>query len=159
MDQYPRTTVAADVGLLTFLFCLAGGAVVGGVGLPLSWVVKFGWDRDIAGAVLIGGAVGLGFGMVLGILGALVLGAFAAVALVPYRGARATRHIMGVTATIFVTLWWGLLYWALGVWPSGAVLWSMVVPSLAAGWLLGPVTARQFIARCEHPIEPEPAHP
>lgn len=149
MDPHQRSNVATDVGLLTWLFCLLGGAAVGAIGLPLRVLVESGWDRDIGGVALIGGVFGLGFGMVLGAIGALVLGAFAAVVLVPYRGAATTKRIMGVAAALFVASGWCVLFLGLGVLPSGVALWSMIVPSVAGASLLGPVTVRQFIVRNE----------
>jgi hypothetical protein len=43
--------------------------------------------------------------------------------------------------------------------PSGPLLWTLIVPSLAGASFLGPVTAKQFIARNEHPIESQTQPP
>lgn len=114
MDSYTRANLAGDVGLRTFLLCAAGGAAIGTIGLPLTVMLSGRSGDTIQGAAALGVAAGLGFGLLLGVVGAFVMGGFAALTLVPYRGRRRTHMIMRVAATAYVGLGWSGLLALLG---------------------------------------------
>jgi hypothetical protein len=152
MDGGSRLGLATTVALRTFVICTFGGMAVGLVGGPVLAALQGAPGEVVWAYSLFGAPFGMMLGMVLGVVGAFVLGAFAALALVPYRGAATTKRIMGFAAAVFVASGWCVLFWAIGELPAAPVLWSMIAPSVAGAALLGPITASGFIRRNESPI-------
>ena len=149
-----RPRVFWRIAWRSLVSCIGGGAAIGAVFAAGFVIIDAFRDvtektevKDIALVGYIGGA----FGLLLGIVAAVVLGLVAAFVLVPYPGAQKTRRVIRTVGMILVGLFSLLFLLDPGDLDAGAwvFLGVLFIGGQVGAYLLGGWIVAWYIRRCE----------